>query len=174
MVELHLILLFMIIAAIIAVEVKDLLSSVVAIGSVGIGLCMAFLTLKAPDLAIIQLVVEILSLVILVRATIRKDIPFSTSGRWVFNTVGTMFFVAVFLAAAYVALKNIPPFGNAMMKVSKFYIDNSVIKAGSENVVAAIIVNFRAYDTLGEVAVLFTAIIGVLAIARSAGKTKIK
>ena len=174
MVELHLILLFMIIAAIIAVEVKDLLSSVVAIGSVGIGLCMAFLTLKAPDLAIIQLVVEILSLVILVRATIRKDIPFSTSDRWVFNTVDTMFFVAVFLAAAYVTLKNIPSFGNAMMKVSKFYIDNSVIKAGSENVVAAIIVNFRAYDTLGEVAVLFTAIIGVLAIARSAGKTKIK
>jgi multicomponent Na+:H+ antiporter subunit B len=172
MVELHLILLFMIAAAIIAVEVKDLLSGVVAIGAVGIGLCMAFLTLKAPDLAIIQLVVEILSLIILVRATIRKDIPFSVSGRWVFNTIGTLCFMAAFLSASYIALKNIPPLGNAAMKVSKFYIDNSLTKTGSENVVSAIIVNFRAYDTLGEVAILFTAIVGVLAIARSVGKAR--
>ena len=172
MLELHLILLFMIGAAVIAVEVKDLLSSVVAIGAVGIGLCMAFLTLKAPDLAITQLVVEILSLVILVRATIRKDIPFSASGRWIFNTMSTLCFVAVFLFLSYITIKKLPVFGNAAMKVSKFYIDNAVQKTGSDNVVAAIIMNFRAYDTLGEVAVLFTAIIGVLAIARSSSKVK--
>ena len=172
MIELHVILLFMIAAAIIAVEVKDLLSSVVAIGAVGIGLCMAFLALKAPDLAIMQLVVEILSLIILVRATIRKDIPFSASGRWVFNTIITLCFMIVFLAAAYIALKNMPLFGNAIMRTSKFYVDNTLSKAGSENIVAAIIVNFRAYDTLGEIAILFTAIIGTLAIARSVGKAK--
>ena len=83
----------MIAAAIIAVEAKDLLSSVVAIGGVGIGLSMAFLILKAPDLAIMQLVVEILSLVILVRATMRHDLPFSMSGRWVFNTFSTLIFI---------------------------------------------------------------------------------
>ena len=162
----------MIAAAIIAVEVKDLLSSVVAIGAVGIGLSMAFLTLRAPDLAILQLVVEILSLVILVRATIRKDIPFIVSGRWVFNTISTVCFVIVFLSAAYIALRNMPLFGDAAMKVSRFYLDNAVSKTGSQNVVAAIVVNFRAYDTLGEVAILFTAIVGVLAIARSVGKAK--
>jgi multisubunit Na+/H+ antiporter MnhB subunit len=172
MAELHLILAFMIVAAVIAVEVKDLLSSVVAIGAVGIGLCIAFLTVKAPDLAIMQLVVEILSLIILVRATIRKDLPFSASGRWVFNTAGTLLFMAVFLTAAYITLKCMPAFGDPIMKVSKFYIDNAVMKTGSDNVVAAIIVNFRAFDTLGEVAVIFTAIIGVLAIARSVGKTR--
>lgn len=174
MVELHLILFFMIAAAIIAVEVRDLVSSVVAIGAVGIGLCMAFLALKAPDLAIMQLVVEILSLIILVRATIRRDLPFSTSGRWVFNTSATIFFIAVFLIAAYFGLKNLPPIGNAVMRVSKFYIDNAVIKTGSENVVSAITVHFRAYDTIGEVAILFTAIVGVLAIARHIGYSKEK
>ena len=172
MIELHLIILFMIAAAIIAVEIEDLLSSVVAIGAVGIGLSIAFLTLKAPDLAIMQLVVEILSLIILVRATIRKDIPFVVSGRWIFNTISTACFVIVFLVTSYIALKNMPLFGDAAMKVSRFYLDNSVSKAGSQNVVAAIVVNFRAYDTLGEVAILFTAIIGVLAIARSVGKAK--
>jgi multicomponent Na+:H+ antiporter subunit B len=170
MIEIHLILLFMIAAAIIAVEVKDLLSSVVAIGAVGIGLCMAFLVLKAPDLAIMQLVVEILSLIILIRATIRKDLPFSKSGRWAFNTLATVSFIAVFLTIAYAALKKLPAFGSGPMRVSRAYIDNAVAVTGSENVVAAIIVNFRAYDTLGEVAILFTALIGILAIARKIGK----
>ena len=172
MVEIHLILLFMIIAAVVAVEAKDLLSSIIAIGAAGIGICMAFLILKAPELAIIQLVVEIISLVILIRATIKRDLPFSASGRWFFNTLATLCFMAIFLTAAYFALKGLPPFGSAMMKTSRFYIDNAVLKAGSENCVSAIIVNFRAYDTLGEIAVLFTAIIGVLAIARSVGYRK--
>ncbi len=171
MIEIHLILLFMIAAAIIAVEVKDLLSGVVAVGAVGIGLCMAFLVLKAPDLAILQLVVEILSLIILVRATIRKDLPFSKSGRWVFNTLATVGFIAVFLTIAYVALKNLPVFGSGPMGVSKAYIDSAVTITGSENVVAAIIVNFRAYDTLGEAVIIFTALIGILAIARKIGKS---
>ena len=173
MIELHLILFFMIAAAIIAVEVKDLVSSVVAVGAVGIGLCMAFLVLKAPDLAIMQLVVEILSLIILIRATIRRNLPFSISGRWVFNTLATVSFIVVFLTLAYFALRSLPAFGNAAMKVSRFYIED-IMKTGSENVVSAIIVNFRAYDTLGEIAILFTAIVGVLAIARRVGYTKEK
>lgn len=172
MTEIHLILLFMIGAAIIAVEVKDLLSSVVAIGAVGIGLCMAFLLLKAPDLAIMQLVVEILSLIILIRATIKRDIPFSVSGRWVFNTLATVCFIAVFLSIAYMALKNLPPFGNAAMKMSKGYISYAQKAQGTENVVASIITSFRAYDTLGEITILFTALIGVLAIARGSGHSK--
>jgi len=170
MIEIHLILIFMIIAAVIAVQVKDLLSSVVAIGAVGIGLCMAFLVLKAPDLAIMQLVVEILSLIILVRATIRKDLPFSTSGRWVFNTVSTVIFLAVFLWFAYAALKDMRPFGEPLMRISKFYIDKGVILTGADNIVAAITLNFRAVDTMGEATALFAAVIGILALARSASR----
>ena len=170
MLEINLILIFMIASAVIAVEAKDLLSSVVAVGAVGIGLCMAFLVLKAPDLAIMQLVVEILSLIILIRATNARDLPFSASGRWRFNTFVTVSFVAIFLSLAYVALKNLPAFGSGPMKVSKAYIDNAIAATGSKNVVTSIIVNLRAYDTLGEVAIFFTAFIGVLAIARRRGK----
>jgi len=103
MTELNLLLIFMIFSAIIAVEIKDLLSSVIAVGAVGLGLSLAFLILKAPDLAITQLVVEILCLIILIRATIKKDLPFSTSGRWLFNTISTLVFVAVFLFLSYFA-----------------------------------------------------------------------
>ena len=172
MIEINLLLLFMIAAAVVAVEVKDLLSSVVAVGAVGLGLSMAFLVLKCPDLAITQLVVELLCLIILIRATIRKDLPFSTSGRWLFNTVSTLLFVAVFLAFAYTALKNLPPFGAPLMRVAKYYVDYGLARTGAANIVAAIILDFRGYDTLGEATVLFTAVIGVLAVVRKIGRKR--
>jgi multicomponent Na+:H+ antiporter subunit B len=113
-----------------------------------------------------QLVVEILSLIILVRATIRKDLPFSTSGRWLFNTICTVAFLVVFLVIAFISLKGLPAFGNPIMRVSKAYLDSALSKTGAMNVVSAITLNFRALDTLGEATILFTAIIGVLAVAR--------
>lgn len=166
MIEIHLILMFMIVAAVIAVEAKDLLSSVIAVGAVGIGLSMAFLVMKAPDLAIMQLVVEILSLIILIRATIRKDLPFSTSGRWVFNTTATLVFILVFLGLAYFPLKEIRQFGSPLMRVAKAYLEDGIALTGAHNVVAAITINFRALDTLGEVTALFASSIGVLAVVR--------
>jgi len=172
MLEIHLLLIFMIAAAIIAVRVKDLLSSVVAVGAAGLGLSLSFLVLKAPDLAITQLVVEILCLVILIRATIKKDLPFSASGRWFFNTLITLCFLAIFLGAAYFSLKSLPQFGNAVMRVSGIYVENGMIQTGSPNIISAIILDYRGYDTLGEVTVLFTAAIGVLAIVRKIGRKR--
>lgn len=171
MIEIHLILIFMIAAAIIAVFVKDLMSSVVAIGAVGIGLTMGFLILKAPDLAILQLVVEILSLIILVHATIRVDLPFSSSGRWLFNTVSALLFIATLLFIAYMILKKLPQFGavppGAVYQLSEGWFGNE----GAGNVVSAVALKARSIDTMGEVAVLFTAVVGVLAIARKIGRT---
>jgi multisubunit Na+/H+ antiporter MnhB subunit len=160
----------MIISAVIAIEVKDLLSSVVAIGAAGFALCLAFLVLKAPDLAITQLVVEILCLIILIRATIRRDLPFSTEGRWYFNTLGTLAFIAVFLFFANIALKELPVFGEPTMAVAKQYLQTGTGKTGAVNLVTAVILDFRALDTLGEATVLFASIIGVMAILRRPGR----
>lgn len=170
MIEIHLIIIFMIAAAIIAVVAKDLLSSVVAIGAVGIGLSMAFLLLKAPDLAIMQLVVEILSLIILIRATARADLPFSASGRWVFNTVATLLFVIIFLGCAYMSLKFMPEFGSPIMRISRVYITEGLANTGAMNIISAINLNYRALDTLGEATMIFAAIVGVLAVARKIGR----
>ncbi len=164
----------MILAAIAAIEVKDLLSSVVAVGSVGFALCLAFLILKAPDLAITQLVVEILCLIILIRATINKDLPLVIEGRWVFNTVSTLLFIAVFLFFAYTALKEMPSFGNPIMSVVKKYLSEGTTKTGAVNLVTAIILDFRAYDTLGEATVLFTSVIGIMAVLRKPGRKRIE
>lgn len=172
MIELYILLIFMIAGAIIAVEVKDLLSSVIAVGAVGLGLSITFLILKAPDVAITQLVVEILCVIILIRATLKKDLPFSTTGRWLFNTFITIGFIAVFLIAAKICLKDLPEFGYPIMNVAKGYIREGLTKTGAANLVASVILDFRAYDTLGEATVLFTAVIGVLALIRRTGRKK--
>ena len=172
MIELYALLIFMIIGAIIAIEMKDLLSSVIAVGAVGLGLSIVLLILKAPDVAITQLVVEILCLIILIRATLKKDLPFSTTGRWFLNTLIAVGFIVVFLFVAIKAFKDLPEFGYPIMRIADTYLKEGLVKTGASNIVASVILDFRAYDTLGEATVLFTAVIGVLAIIRRIGRKK--
>jgi len=170
--DLQIILVFMIIGALIAVKAKDLLSSVIAVGTVGLGLSLAFLILKAPDLAIAQLVVEILCIIILIRATIRKDLPFSTSGRWFFNTFITFVFIFIFLIFGYFCLRDLPSFGNPVMKIAHTFLSQGLKQTGTTNLVSAVVLDYRAYDTLGEATILFTAVMGVIAVMRSIGRKK--
>jgi len=172
MIELYILLIFMIVGALIAIEMKDLLSSIIAVGAVGLGLSIVFLILKAPDVAITQLVVEILCLIILIRATLKKDLPFSTTGRWFLNTLITLVFIAIFLFVAAKALGDLPNFGHPIAKVASVYLREGFSKTGAANLVASVILDYRAYDTLGEATVLFTAAIGILAIARRIGRKK--
>jgi multicomponent Na+:H+ antiporter subunit B len=173
MIELYILLLFMILGAIIAVEIEDLLSSVVAVGAVGLGLSVAFLILKAPDLAITQLVVEILCLIILIRATIKRDIPPLNRRKEVVGSIMVLLFIGGFLFFAYLALKDLPSFGHPIMRVSQNYLAQGLKKTGATNLVASVILDFRAYDTLGEATVLFTAVMGVLAVLRRIGRKKV-
>lgn len=173
MIELYLLLVFMIVGAIIAVENHDLLSSVIAVGAVGFGLCIVFLLLGAPDLAITQLVVEILALVILIRATIAKTVPETYKGREFLAYVIAILFLGVFTFFSYHAFRSLPEFGAPLMRVAKTYIEEGLQKTGAMNLVAGIILDFRGYDTLGEATVLFTAVVGTLAILRKRGRKEI-
>ncbi|MFH1039179.1 MAG: hydrogen gas-evolving membrane-bound hydrogenase subunit E [PVC group bacterium] len=172
MVGLYILLLLMIIAAIAAVEMKDLLSSVVAVGAVGLGLSVTFLLLKAPDLAITQLVVEILCLIILIRATIKRDVYSKSAKREWARAVVALIFSGVFLFFAWLIVKDLSPFGRPEMRVSDYYLREGLNKTGAANLVTSIILDFRAYDTLGEATVLFTAVIGALAVMRRVGRRK--
>jgi len=172
MIELYVLLIFMIIGAIVAIEMKDLLSAVIAVGAVGLGLSIVLLILKAPDVAITQVVVEILCLIILIRATLKKDLPFSTTGRWLLNSFITAGFIAIFLFVAIKAFKDLPEFGYPIMRVANTYLKEGLIKTGASNLVSSVILDFRAYDTLGEATILFTAVIGVLTVVRRIGRKK--
>ena len=70
---LALLILLTVIAAIITVVTPNLLYAVISLGAVGFLLAIVFLFLAAPDIAIVQIGVEVVSLVILIRATLGRD-----------------------------------------------------------------------------------------------------
>lgn len=169
MTELYILLGLMIAGALAAVEMKNLLSAVIAVGVVGLGLSIVFLLLKAPDIALTQLVVEIVAVIILIRATLNmKD-----SGEWLgsrpLGAVLGALFMALTVWTGIVAFQSLPSFGNPLMLVSQRYIENAAADTGAANIVAAVILDYRAYDTLGEATVLFTAVVGVLTVMRRKG-----
>jgi len=168
-------LLFIIIAAIIAVETKDLLSSVICIGAIGFGASIMFLFLRAPDIAITQIVVEVLGLIILIRATITRDLTFITGDREFFGMVVSIVILFVIFLAGIKVFETLPDFGipifaEAPEAASQTYISQGLAKTGAANLVTSVILDFRAYDTLGEATVLFTAIIGATVILRKKSK----
>jgi multisubunit Na+/H+ antiporter MnhB subunit len=169
--ELHLILLFMIFAALAAVQNESLISSVISLSAAGLGLSLAFLVLKAPNLAITQLVVEILCMVVLIRGTVRRDLPLARDGRWWFNTVCAFLFLAVFLCCAWFALKGLPAFGQPLIRVSAEYLARGQQETGMLNIVSGIMLFFRRADTLAEAAMVFIALIAALAITRRHGES---
>jgi multicomponent Na+:H+ antiporter subunit B len=172
MIEFQVILIFMIFGAVVAMEIEDLLSSVIALGAVGMGLTLEFLLLRAPDLAITQLVVEILSVIILIRATVSSDIPYKKIKTGPGYLIFAGLFTALFLFFSYKAIIELPAFGRPVMKMGSQYIAEAVRRTGATNIVAAIILDFRGYDTLGEATILFTSVIGVLAVLRKIGRKK--
>ena len=158
---------FMIIGSIVALEIKDILSSIIAIGVVGLGVSISFLFLQAPDLAIVQFLFEIFALVILVRAFVKKDYheQEASKNNKIMVGITVLTLIAIFVLSLNI-FKLIPPFGEPLMSTAQYYIDNAAAETGAANIVASIILDYRAYDTLGEVTVLFTAILGAVTVLR--------
>ncbi len=66
------------------------------------------------------------------------------------------------------------PFGKDKMYAGKYYIENGLKKTGAQNLVTSVVVDFRGFDTLGEVTVLFLAATGVGALMSYYKKEKDK
>ena len=167
----YILLIFLLIAAVIAVWTDNLLSSVICVGAIGYVGSLMFLLLRAPDIAITQIVVEVLALVILIRATISRDKTFISGDREFFGTVVSSVVILIIFLAGMQVFTTLPAFGSPIFATlpdtaSRAYLAQSLQKTGAANVVASVILDFRAYDTLGEATVLFTSIIGATVILR--------
>ena len=161
---------FLILGSLVALEMKDLLSAVIAIGVVGLGLSIVFLLLGAPDIAITQVVVEVIVVTVLILAT--KGSRVETSGGRRNLVVLFLGMVALVFATVLVigAFADLPAFGSERTVASTFYLLYGPELTGATNVVTAILLDFRAYDTLGEATVILAAIVGVLAVLRRPAK----
>ena len=173
MISIYLLLSFMIVGAIVAIETRNLLSSVISVGVIGFTLGIIFLMIGAPDIAITQMVVEVLVLIVLIRATISIDNTMIDEHRDTFAFGASLVFFGLFLVFATYAFMEMPAFGDPIMRVSQTYLDNGLADTGASNMVMAVLLDYRAYDTLGEAVVIFVAILGALVLIREKGKKKI-
>ncbi len=202
---------FMLIGALVAIETRDLLSSVICVGAIGFGTSLVFLLLGAPDLAITQVVVEILVLVVLVRVVItRRDETYATS-RSTLPVGAVLLALGVMAAVVFVTLAGraeegalaMHPFGRPRLaqraeasvmapagradlappdltvpaSVGGAFLERGLVAdaasrgTGAANYVMGVLLDYRAYDTLGEATVIFVAVVGAYAVLRKVGRS---
>jgi len=153
---------FMLLGSIIAIETKSILSSVIALGVVGFASSVVYLFLAAPDIAITQVVVEVMSLIILIRAVDKAGNIAMEKRTQSISAIFALVFIGFFLSFSWIALKETPLIGLGGMNVANYYLRYAITEVKAANVVSAIILDYRAYDTFGEAVVLFTSILGAL------------
>ncbi|MGH2372559.1 MAG: hydrogen gas-evolving membrane-bound hydrogenase subunit E [bacterium] len=148
-------------ASIAAVRSRLLLGAVLALGAAGYSVSLIYLLLSAPDIAITQAVIETVSLVLFLVAiaALAKSDPGYPQPRPM--TDGPMALVAggvsAVLAAMVANLSNLPRIADAFF--------THAAEAGGKNVVNLVIVDFRGWDTMGEISVLVIAALGIIALA---------
>jgi multicomponent K+:H+ antiporter subunit A len=129
----------------------------------GLFVTLAFARFSAPDLALTQLSVEVMAVVIMMLAL--SFLP-QTSPRE--SGIGR---VARDLSLAGLAGIGVALFAYAVITrpadtISGYFLANSVSGGGGTNVVNVILVDFRGFDTLGEITVLGIAAVAVFAFTR--------
>lgn len=138
--------------------------TVVLVGVVGVAASLTFLGFSAPDLALTQLSVDIVSTVLLLMGlallpqTSPKETPALRKGLHALLALGGG---AAMSAITWLVLTR------DQASISWFFLEQSLPKGGGTNVVNVILVDFRGYDTMGEITVLGIAAIGVLALVFS-------
>lgn len=161
--------LLMIVGAVVAIETRVLLHAVISVGAVGFLLSIVFLFLAAPDLAITQIAVEVITLAVLLRVVARGRNKPVAERRGRAGVLASLTVVLVFGLFGVRMLTEFPEFGRPVMDrfadaPSSTYLAEGLEKTGAANIVTAVLLDYRAYDTLGEASVLFCAVIGALSI----------
>ncbi|MBN4066684.1 DUF4040 domain-containing protein [Simkania negevensis] len=137
---------------------KTPLQRLIALCFVGFLTVYYFTLRQAPDLAMTQMVVEVATLYVLLLTFIRLPSGIKSSHKWKRMLIASI----VGVSAALIPTFN--GFFLAANGLADFFLHNSIPFAKGANVVNTILVDFRALDTLIEIAVTMVAALGVAAI----------
>lgn len=158
------------IAAIITLKARRRMKAVIALGVVGTGNALLYMSYGAPDLALTQLVIEVVSLVVFVLVLRSLPVYFSdrplVATRWVRLTIAIAVGVAV-SAAGIVANQ-----ARVAQPISHLIPAEAATFGAGENVVNVILVDVRAWDTVGELSVLLVTATGVASLVFLTGRTR--
>jgi multicomponent Na+:H+ antiporter subunit A len=172
-----LVLLVAVVGAVAVVVAPSHVAGVLTLSILGFMVAVFYVLAAAPDLALTQLVVETLVLVIFLLVLDKLPAYYGDIDRGravrdvlVAGTVGTTVFLTVMLATA----------GRPDDPIFRFFIDRAPVPAehgpyftdfgGGGNIVNVILVDFRAFDTLGEISVVALAALSVLTMVAMRGR----
>ncbi|HZF75259.1 MAG TPA: hydrogen gas-evolving membrane-bound hydrogenase subunit E [Acetobacteraceae bacterium] len=147
---------------------RSTFAAVLAMGLVGFGTAIVFLTFGAPDVALTQFTVEVLLVVIL--ATVLARLPLRERDRRSRRQRAGDAAVALVAGSSVTALLLAVLASPFDPRLGVWFGENSVPGGHGQNVVNVILVDFRALDTLGEIAVLAIAAFAVIALLRGAAR----
>jgi multicomponent Na+:H+ antiporter subunit A len=150
------------------VSARTRLFAILALGIQGIAVALLYLLFGAPDLSFTQFMVEILSVVILtlVMTRLRLDQHDHRPFEDLLRDGGLALVCGLGITALLFTVLE----GTFDPRLSDFFHANSAAVAHGRNIVNVILVDFRGLDTLGEISVVMTAGIAILALIRSARK----
>lgn len=147
--------------------------ALVLTGGVGLVSCLTFVWLSAPDLALTQLLVEIVTTVLLLlglrwlpirleelRAFSRASRLRTRLRRGADFTIAVVAGLGVSILAYAVMTRPLPD------TISHFFVERAYSEGGGRNVINVLLVDFRAFDTLGEITVLGVVGLTVYALLR--------
>jgi multicomponent K+:H+ antiporter subunit A len=146
------------------------LAALILLGGSGLMTCLTFVWLSAPDLAITQLLVEIVTTVLILLGlrwlpkrveTIDSSISFyARLRRFRDFAIAAVCGLGMTMIAYRVMTLPVP---NA---ISNYFLEHAYTQGGGRNVVNVILVDFRGFDTLGEITVLAVVGLTVFALLR--------
>src|SRR5690606_26132881 len=145
------------------------LAALVLAGGAGLVLCVSFVWLSAPDLAATQLLVEVVTTILILLGLrwlpkriqgLSPDAPLTRLRRWRDALIATV--VGAGMATLAYAVMTHP----VEDSVSRFFLERAYIEGGGRNVVNVILVDFRGFDTLGEISVLAIVALTVFVLLR--------
>ncbi len=137
------------------------LAALVLLSVVGLVVSVAFVRFSAPDLALTQLSVEMVTILLLMLALYflpqHSPAESSTARRWRDGLLAAGAGLSV-AALAWGVLTR------PLETISGYFLEQSKPGGGGSNVVNVILVDFRGFDTLGEITVLAIAAFGIYAL----------
>lgn len=156
-----------VLAAIMAIRMRDLLASAVVLGIFSLLMALLYLLLDAPDVALTEAAVGAGISTVLFLGTLaftgREPKPLPTRRRIV-----PLLVVTLVGSALIYATEELPAFGAAdapiHTHVAPYYLEHMETDIDIPNYVTAILASYRGFDTMGEAGVVFTAGIGITAL----------
>lgn len=146
-----------------AVFSRSRLASVAALGAIGFTVALLYVLFSAPDVSITQILVETLTVILLVLVLYKLPPYLSLSPTNVRLRDGL---IAVLTGLTMTLLILATTATRHADSIADWFIEASVPLGEGRNIVNVILVDFRAFDTLGEIFVLTLAAIGVFAMIR--------